>query len=724
MAAVWPEGERVPFVSLRPYAYAGKRIDPVHPEVAALIGQQDAQLLGLLPFSLGEREILAAAAWPLHPEAEEFLHFLPEQVRLLRAAQSDLSAATCRAFDHTHRFGEWAVALGRATPRQVLFALAQQQRSGGLLGEILVGAGALTGGDVAQILARQGGLPFVDLLSADADSEAFALMPEEFWRQQRIVPFAQSERAVYVASDDPHGLSRDAAAALERSAGRSVRVYASGRRDLREALALRYRAADLAKSRDGLREARPEDSAIRLLSRGQKVFAAIGLLALAGGLWRSANTTLLVLNIALQAAYLGLLGFKLWLFRKPAEAVLEREVTGEELAALDERELPVYTVLVPLRDEASVLPTLAKALAALDYPKDRLDIKLLLEENDSRTLRAARTLGLPSYVEILVLPDALPRTKPKACNYGLLHARGEYVVIYDAEDIPARDQLKKAVIAFRSAAPDVACVQAKLSYYNRTQNALTRWFTSEYAMWFDLLLPGLQNARMPIPLGGTSNHLRVAPLRDVGAWDPYNVTEDADLGIRLHKAGYRTLMVNSDTYEEANADFVNWVRQRSRWVKGYIQTWIVHMRHPVRLWRELGTKGFLGFQAMILGTPLTFVLNPVLWALTTAWFLTAAGIIQAIFPTWVYYAGMLSLLSGNFVFSYLNMVAVARRGEWDLVESAMTAPAYWSLMSIAAWKALIQLALRPSHWEKTVHGLARGAPQSPPTGRGARGVAS
>ncbi|MDQ2832131.1 MAG: glycosyltransferase, partial [Chloroflexota bacterium] len=296
-----------------------------------------------------------------------------------------------------------------------------------------------------------------------------------------------------------------------------------------------------------------------------------------------------------------------------------------------------------------------------------------------------------------------------------------YTVIFDAEDIPESDQLLKAVTAFRSAAPNVACIQAKLAYFNRGQNLLTRWFTAEYLMWFDLLLPALHASPIPIPLGGTSNHFRTSVLRELGAWDPYNVAEDADLGIRLHKAGYKTTVIDATTYEEANSDLNNWIRQRSRWVKGYMQTWLVHMRHPIALRRSLGTAGFLGFHALIGGTPLTLLLNPVYALLTTLWYVTHLGVLQSPFPSWVYWVAIVNLIVGNFAFTYTNMVAVGRRNLWDLMIWTAFSPVYWALMSIAAWKGFVQLITRPSYWEKTDHGLTA-APALP--GLSDRGVAS
>jgi cellulose synthase/poly-beta-1,6-N-acetylglucosamine synthase-like glycosyltransferase len=298
-----------------------------------------------------------------------------------------------------------------------------------------------------------------------------------------------------------------------------------------------------------------------------------------------------------------------------------------------------------------------------------------------------------------------PRTKPKACNVGLAQARGRFVTIYDAEDRPDPLQLRKAVAAFKLVDEDVACVQAKLGYYNADQNLITRWFTAEYSMWFSQLLPGLVARNAPVPLGGTSNHFRLKILAKLGGWDPHNVTEDADLGIRLHRAGYRTRVLDSETLEEANSDFINWVKQRSRWYKGYLQTWLVHMRHPLKLLRELGVGGFVGFNLFVGGTPLLAFLNPVFWTMAVVWFLASPPFIAALFPSWLYYAAVLSLVVGNATFFYTSLVSARLTGRPGLVLAALLVPAYWVMMSTAAIKAVVQLVSSPSFWEKTVHGL-------------------
>jgi cellulose synthase/poly-beta-1,6-N-acetylglucosamine synthase-like glycosyltransferase len=263
------------------------------------------------------------------------------------------------------------------------------------------------------------------------------------------------------------------------------------------------------------------------------------------------------------------------------------------------------------------------------------------------------------------------------------------------------------VLAFDRTEERVVCIQCKLNYFNSTQNLLTRFFATEYALWFDLMLPGLDASGAPIPLGGTSNHFEREVLIEIGAWDPFNVTEDADLGLRLHKDGYKTAMLDSTTLEEANSALGNWVRQRSRWVKGYLQTYLVHMRHPLRLVRELGFGAFLSFQFVVGGT-IIFILNPIFWALTTLWLITEAGFIEQLFPGVIFYIASAQLFIGNFIFTYLTVAGALQRGLFDLTKYAVFTPVYWGLMSVGAYRGFFQLFTKPFYWEKTVHGLDQG----------------
>ncbi|MGH7057380.1 MAG: glycosyltransferase family 2 protein, partial [Acetobacteraceae bacterium] len=308
--------------------------------------------------------------------------------------------------------------------------------------------------------------------------------------------------------------------------------------------------------------------------------------------------------------------------------------------------------------------------------------------------------------EIIRVPESYPKTKPKACNYAFRFARGDYTVIFDAEDIPEPDQLRKVVALFRASGPEVACIQARLNYFNWNDNFLTRMFTLEYSHWFDYLLPGLHLLRIPIPLGGTSNHFRTKVLQELGGWDPYNVTEDADLGIRLTEAGYRVAVVNSTTFEEATGRLPSWINQRSRWIKGYMQTWLVHMRHPVSLYKRLGFVGFTGFHLFIGFPPFTALINPLLWATFVVSLLIGPSRVAALFPAPVLILAVFDLLIGNAMSIYFNLVAVAKRQWFGLVPWGMLAPLYWALHSIAAYKALAQLIHNPHYWEKTTHGTS------------------
>jgi glycosyltransferase XagB len=431
------------------------------------------------------------------------------------------------------------------------------------------------------------------------------------------------------------------------------------------------------------------------------------LLGIAVGLVAGVAVSPILVAVAFIAlatvCYLAAVCYRVYLFWRSLEVPGVVTVSDDLARRLPDDSLPIYTVLVAAYREPEVIGRLIASLRAIEYPVDRLDIKLLLEEDDGATIAAALAARPPSHIEIVRVPYSLPRTKPKALNHGLGLAHGEFVTIYDAEDRPEPLQLRRAVLAFRSLRT-VACLQAKLSYHNADQNLITKWFTVEYAMWFSQLLPGLVDRQAPLPLGGTSNHFRRSILEDVGAWDPYNVTEDADLGIRLHRAGHRTRVLDSVTLEEANSDFINWIKQRSRWYKGYLQTWLIHMRQPRALLRDLGPRGFLGFHLFIGGTPLLAILNPIFWVLLGLWLMGQRTWVAELFPTPVYYLAAFSFVFGNFAILYTNIIS-ARALSPNLVFAVLLLPLYWAMMSLAAIKACLQLVAAPSFWEKTTHGL-------------------
>jgi len=446
-----------------------------------------------------------------------------------------------------------------------------------------------------------------------------------------------------------------------------------------------------------------------------------GLLALlTGGLLRSPIGALYVLGAGLNLLFLYAILLRLYAVITLGTGGDRRVGTKEMSERLPDENLPVYSLLVPLFHEHRVVGQLVDNLLALDYPVERLDIKLIFEHGDEQTLQAAsqalQAQGSPRCFELLVVPPGGPQTKPKALNYALATARGRYVVVYDAEDEPEPDQLRKAVHFFAHAEqnPDVprkqlVCLQAKLNHYNIDQNWLARQFTLEYTALFDGLLPALQRLELPILLGGTSNHFRTDILREIGAWDAYNVTEDADLGIRLMRFGYRCKMLPSTTYEEACCQPRDWVRQRTRWLKGWLQTWLVHMRRPVRLFMELGARGFAGFQIILGAQVLSLVAHPLFIAfmMYEAWsghlFARSYGVLGHLF--WGLALG--NFILGHGVAIWLGFATLRQRGFVRLIPQLLVMPLYWLLISFATFRALVHYMTKPFHWEKTEHGLGK-----------------
>ncbi len=394
------------------------------------------------------------------------------------------------------------------------------------------------------------------------------------------------------------------------------------------------------------------------------------------------------------------------LMRRPASA--GRRLKLSPSGALSA--LPTYAVMVPLYDEAAVLPSLVGNLTKLDYPPDLLDIILVIEARDAATQRALSGIRLPSHMRVVVVPSGGPRTKPKALNYAFTDVRSELVVVFDAEDRPEPDQLHLAAVRFRRSGPKLACLQARLNVDNAFSSFFTRQFTLEYAALFDGLLPTLERIGWPIPLGGTSNHFRTAHLRAVGGWDPYNVTEDADLGIRLARSGYHTATLASTTWEEAPNRRAIWLGQRRRWLKGWMQTWLVHMREPGRLLAELGLWRFLGVQTVMGGVLLSALVYPIFLFLAAG--SAALGLISGepwgAAQSWLWWGMWVSFLVGIAAPMLTAAVATVRRGRARLLPGVLVMPIYWLFVSWAGFRALAELTTRPYHWEKTRHGLGAG----------------
>lgn len=464
-----------------------------------------------------------------------------------------------------------------------------------------------------------------------------------------------------------------------------------------------FRASLLHRAVNSLRASRPELSASQVFTAGQLAVVGVLVLLLLAGLFWAFWATVRALVLIANLFFLASVAYKVVIGLAGSRGMRSE---GSAVAPdLDPADLPIYSILVPVYREPEVVPTLLRALARLDYPPEKLDVLILLEEDDLATIEQAKLAKPPSFFRFIYVPKSLPKTKPKACNYGLNFCRGELVTIYDAEDIPEPDQLKAAVHAFRTGRRDLVCVQAALNYFNHRENYLTRMFTLEYSYWFDYMLPGLDRLGLPIPLGGTSNHFILSRLRSLGAWDPFNVTEDADLGIRASVRGWTVGVIRSTTFEEANRQPKNWIRQRSRWIKGYMQTWLVHNRTPIKLLREIGFVRWLSYQFFIGGSCLTFLANPILWAFLVIWLIFRPAWSDQIFGAWLVLLCALNFLVGNLLAVYQGLIAVFHRRLFHLTGYALTMPLYWWMHSAASYMALWQLFTKPFYWEKTVHGL-------------------
>ncbi len=470
-------------------------------------------------------------------------------------------------------------------------------------------------------------------------------------------------------------------------------------------------AADLDHAVNALRRTRPDLSAGTPTWRWQKwaLLLAFLVFGLAGVL--DPEHAIFVLAAVLVFPFFCVVALRaaaLWFTAFPSASQAAATVTNDA-------ELPRYTVLVPLYDEAEIAAELVDALSAIDYPADKLQILLILEELDTRTRQAVAATHLPAQMSVVIVPDGSPRTKPRALNYALRRATGDLVVIYDAEDVPEPDQLRRAA-SLLMANPKLGCVQARLNVLNDGETWLTRQFAIEYTALFDCILPAIEKLTLPVPLGGTSNHFSRTVLEAVGGWDPFNVTEDADLGIRLARMGWMVQVVPSTTWEEAPATFKSWRNQRTRWLKGWMQTYLVHMRKPREAARDLGWLRFFGLQVLMGGLILSALVHP--------WFYIVAAIEAGYGPLrsldhqglsdTVRVLGFVNLILGYAIGVALGWVAVAGRGRHRLAWWALLMPAYWLLISFAAYRALYQLATTPYSWEKTQH-RSRAAFASPAT---------
>ena len=417
------------------------------------------------------------------------------------------------------------------------------------------------------------------------------------------------------------------------------------------------------------------------------------------------KTTFIIYTfVCVNIFYLLIMIFRFYVVYRSVRCSVVIDFSREEINSIRDSELPLYSVMIPLYQEAEVVSQIKKAMTAIDYPSNKLDFIITVEKYDKETKTAIKNSKFPKNFRTLVLPDVSPKTKPKALNAVFKHIKGEYFTIYDAEVVPDRDQLKKAYLLFKKHS-DVSCIQTLLDHYNHNQNIITKWFNAEFSFYYDMFLPGLQSLGYPISLSGHSTHFRTKVIREIGAWDPYNVTEDCDLGMRLRRFGYKIAIMRSYSKEEATSAFGNWLRQRSRWMKGFLQTTIVHLRHPLRFKNEVGGgRNFFAFLFLVPGTVAVNVLNLVFWILFVLWLVFRPGAIKELFPGIVLHISVLCFLFGNFVFIYLNLIGLYQRKRFSLVKYSLLTSIYWVMLSVASVEAVVQLITNPYYWEKTRHG--------------------
>jgi cellulose synthase/poly-beta-1,6-N-acetylglucosamine synthase-like glycosyltransferase len=665
----------------------------------------------------------------------------------------------------SRKLGDVLVERGLLNEAELLEMLALQEQHGTRLGRLVAVSGKVSRLDVFRALADTWRLPFADLLASPPDVELVRRVPPAEMVRGHWVPLridgVDPHRVLVVATAEQPTveLQREVRDHFDVA---SVEYAVTTDWDIDQAV-LSVHADTVADfAADALYDASPLLSARSGFHRWQAIspFVLLVLLAIGAVLWGRATAfaALIAVNVIFTVGVLfkvlcGIVGLVHGdpvsrfadhansdadhdhVIGTPDPRDLRRRRTDhplpepairssdrgprhaphvdlEAVAAaprVADEDLPMYTILVPAYREANVVAKLIEHLGALDYPATKLQVLVLMEADDPETFAAARASKAPDNVRFVLVPPGHPQTKPKACNVGLMLAEGEYLVIYDAEDRPDPDQLRDVINRFRAADDDVVCVQARLNYFNARENVLTRMFTLEYTFWFDVMLPGLDRLRLPIPLGGTSNHFRVDRLRELGGWDPYNVTEDADLGVRASATGGVVIVSPSTTWEEACSEWKSWIRQRTRWIKGYMMTAMVHLREPFSVRSTIGVRGMVGLIGLIAGTPLTFLACPLVWGFWV-WSFLGLPVGSLHLHGWVHTAALANLIIGNGSMVVMAAIAMWRRDR-RLAAFALLMPLYWLLHSLAAWRAAWQVVFSPHRWEKTPHGIVHGPEQ-------------
>ncbi len=579
------------------------------------------------------------------------------------------------------------------TEEELDSALEYQKETSSKLGHILLSQGHINTNLLYRAIAEQQEAPFADLFDNPCDSSLLDPSLRKDYITYSAVPWKRQSDHILVATSDA---SPQFIHWAEKHYGKNFITAITSPIDILKSINENFANENDKEARELLNQVLPDQSAKTIKANfGFSDLVIFVIISIVLFKWpvQSAILFFSVINVFYASNLLFKLGLVIVGSLKIKEAPPE---------SVNDRQLPIYTILIPLfKEKRNTLRKLAAALLTLEYPRDKLDIKMVVENDDIETIELIKDLKLPYIFEIIKVPYSLPQTKPKALNYALRFARGKYITIYDAEDIPDSLQLNKAAAAFLSGTSMVASLQGKLNYYNRDENILTKMFTIEYASWFDFLLKGLERLDLPIPLGGTSNHIPTVILKEIYGWDAYNVTEDADLGIRLARKGYKVAMLDSLTLEEAPISLSGWIKQRSRWIKGHVQTYLVHMRNPLKLLRDLGFKRFIGFQFFIGAPSLVFLtLLPTIFLSGIFYFC------NIVLPVWLWGIALINLVFSILLHSIIGLMVIRRNNWHSLKPVFLLYPFYWLLHSVASFRALWQLFRCPHYWEKTEHGVS------------------
>lgn len=601
--------------------------------------------------------------------------------------------------DHTdQRLAATLLRTGLVPPHALIEALAyvKDGPANRLLVDVLLERNLVNEAQVFATLQRQTGFGRADL-AAPFDPSLIDLLGASFCLAERILPLRRMSGATLIATAHPdifvrhhHRLAAVFGPILPSLAPSSqieARILAARGPALAQAA-----ETTVAQDLSCRTYCKPSASTLRLLG----VAGVLAVLAL--------KPVVLALAILAVLALALTTGLKLVAFFASLRAPAPKATNFDHQARL-----PTVSILVALYRESDIAARLVQRLGRLDYPRALLDVVLAVEEDDTLTRHALLRADLPGWMRVVVTPAGRVKTKPRALNHALTQCKGSIVGVYDAEDAPAPDQIRQVVHRFAQSGPKVACLQGALDFYNPTKSWLSRCFTLEYAAWFRVILPGLQRLGMPLPLGGTTLFFRREVLEKLGAWDAYNVTEDADLGIRLARHGYRTEILPSTTLEEANCQGLSWVKQRSRWVKGYMMTYITHMRDPKRLWRDLGARGFLGFQIVFLGSIAQALLAPVLWSFW-AFFLGFGHPLSSTLGPLALHGLTMCFVGCEALSIAVSLLGLKRSGQKISPLWVPTLMLYFPLQTLAAYKAAYEMLVKPFFWDKTSHGAFHQAP--------------